>query len=303
MRLKLEGVHFLLTYRCDMECDHCFVWGSPKSRGVFTLRRIRGILEEAKKLRTVTRIAFEGGEPFLYYPIMVKAAREAANLGFSVEVLSNCYWATSSEDAIEWLSPFSKVKDLKLSLSSDLYHGEKWEIEAVRNAVEAANTLKMKTRIISVKYPDAETQNPETIEGAEVGLWELMYRGRAAQELAGEASKRPWREFTKCPYEDLANPTRVHVDPLGHVHICQGISIGNAWQEPLSKIIEEFNPFEHPILKPLTNGGPAELAEKLGLPHEENYADPCHLCYATRSLLQERYPQILAPGQMYGEFR
>ena len=302
MRLRLEGVHFLLTYRCDMECDHCFVWGSPKSKGVFTLRQIRNILKEAKKLRTVTRIAFEGGEPFLYYPIMVKAAKEAADLGFSVEVLSNCYWATSPEDALEWLLPFAEVKDLKLSLSSDLYHGESWETEAVRNAVRAAKKLNMEPKVIAVKYRNAETQNPNTIEGAEVGLWELMYRGRAAQELAGDAGKRPWRESTKCPYEDLANPTRVHVDPLGHVHICQGISIGNAWQKPLSKIIEEFSPFENPILKPLIHGGPAELVEKLGLPHEENYADACHLCYATRSLLRRRYPQILAPSQMYGEF-
>ena len=300
--LRLEGVHFLLTYKCDMECDHCFVWGSPKSKGAFTLRQVRNILKEAKKLRTVTRIAFEGGEPFLYYPIMVKAAKEAANLGFSVEVLSNCYWASSPEDAVEWLLPFAELKGLKLSLSSDLYHGEEWEIGAVRNAVEAANTLKMKTGVIAVKYPSAETQNPHTIEGAEVGLWELMYRGRAASELVKEAGKKPWREFTKCPYEDLANPTRVHIDPLGHVHICQGISIGNAWQKPLSEIIEEFNPFEHPILKPLINGGPAELVEKLGLLHEENYADACHLCYATRSLLRGSYPQILAPDQMYGEF-
>ena len=72
-----------------MECDHCFVWGSPRSRGVFTFEQIKNILGEAKKLGTVTRIAFEGGEPFLYYPIMVKAAKEAANQGFSVEVQMN----------------------------------------------------------------------------------------------------------------------------------------------------------------------------------------------------------------------
>ena len=30
--MKLSGLHFLLTYRCVYECDHCFVWGSPASR-------------------------------------------------------------------------------------------------------------------------------------------------------------------------------------------------------------------------------------------------------------------------------
>ena len=74
--LKLNGVHFLLTYRCDMECDHCFVWGSPKARGVFTIKQIKNILAEAKKLGTVDSISLEGGEPFLFYPIMVRAVEE-----------------------------------------------------------------------------------------------------------------------------------------------------------------------------------------------------------------------------------
>jgi len=61
-----------------------------------------------------------------------------------------------------------------------------------------------------------------------------MYKGRAATELPEDTDKKPWDELTKCPYEDLANPERVHVDPLGYVHVCQGISIGNAWQKPFS---------------------------------------------------------------------
>ncbi len=80
--MELKGVHFLLTYRCDLECDHCFVWGSPKAKGVFTLKQIRNILTESKKLGTVNYVAIEGGEPFLYYPIMVKTVEEAVNLGF-----------------------------------------------------------------------------------------------------------------------------------------------------------------------------------------------------------------------------
>ncbi len=28
--MKLTGLHLLLTYKCIYECDHCFVWGSPR---------------------------------------------------------------------------------------------------------------------------------------------------------------------------------------------------------------------------------------------------------------------------------
>ena len=300
--MRLEGVHFLLTYKCNLECDHCFVWSSPEAEGTFRLEQVRNVLKEAKKLKTVDYISIEGGEPFLYYPVMVKAVEEAVDLGFHVEILSNCYWATCYEDAVEWLIPIAEAKNVELTLSSDLYHGDSWVIREVENAVRAAKTLGIKTGILAVKCPHADVPCPSQIEGVKVDLWELMYKGRAFSKLTEKASKKPWREFTKCPYEDFTKQERVHIDPFGYVHVCQGISIGNAWQEPFSKIIEEFNPYENPILEPLIRGGPVALVEKFNLPHDEFYADACHLCYAARLLLRNRYPEILTPNQMYGEF-
>jgi len=53
--MNLKGVHLLLTYRCDAECDHCFVWGSPSAKGVMKFKDVLAILSEAKKLGTVAR--------------------------------------------------------------------------------------------------------------------------------------------------------------------------------------------------------------------------------------------------------
>jgi organic radical activating enzyme len=299
--LKLKSVHFLLTYKCDLECDHCFAWGKSQAKGVFTLKQIRNILSEAIALGTVNSVSFEGGEPFLYYPILIKAVEEAAELGFHVEVLSNCYWGNSSEDALEWLGPLAKTGNVELTLSSDLYHGDSWTTELVRNAVKAARKLNMKASILAVKYPNAETQCPSDIDGIKVGMWDLMYKGRASEKLTEKAEKKPWREFTKCPYEKFDAQERVHVDPYGYVHVCQGISIGNAWKKPFSRIIEEYDPSQNAIVEPLVRGGPVALVEKYDLPHDEIYADACHLCYAARHVLREEHPDILAPNEMYGE--
>jgi len=301
LKLQLKGVHFLLTYQCDLECDHCFVWGSPDAEGVFTLKQVRNILAEAKKLGTVESVAIEGGEPFLYYPIMLRILREAANLGFRVEILSNSYWATSPEDAAEWLRPISEVKDVDLTLSSDPYHGESWGDENVRNALKAAKALNIKASILAVKDSNSPIPCPSEIEGVKVGMWDLMYRGRAYSKLLENVSRKPWQEFTKCPYENFADQKRVHIDPSGYTHVCQGISIGNALQKPLSKIVMEFDPYKNPVVEPLIRGGPVALVEKFGLPHDEAYADACHLCYAARLLLREKFPETLAPDQMYGE--
>ena len=71
----LNGIHFLLTYKCNYECDHCFLYCGPHSVGTFTLEQIRTVLDEAVKIGTIKWIYFEGGEPFLFYPIMVEGIK------------------------------------------------------------------------------------------------------------------------------------------------------------------------------------------------------------------------------------
>jgi hypothetical protein len=92
----------------------------------------------------------------------------------------------------------------------------------------------------------------------------------------------------------------VHLDPLGNIHICQGISLGNIYQDELTDICSAYDPEAHPISGPLLAGGPAGLVNRYQLPHEEAYADACHLCYTARCALRSRFPEYLLPDQMYG---
>jgi hypothetical protein len=127
-----------------------------------------------------------------------------------------------------------------------------------------------------------------------------MYRGRAAATLARRATPRRWMSYDACPYEDLREPGRVHVDPLGNLHLCQGISLGNLFRTPLRDIGAAYAPDAHPITGPLLAGGPAELVRRYEVPHAQDYADACHLCDHARRALRARFPEILTPDQMYG---
>lgn len=298
--MKLTGLHILLTYQCNFECDHCFVWGSPWQSGTFTLGQLDEVLSQAKEVGTVSSIYFEGGEPFLYYPVLLKAVDKAVNMGFEVGIVSNSYWATTKEDALVWLEPLvGKLVDL--SVSSDLFHYDETLSRQARNASLAAEELGIPIGTISIAHP--ETGAAEAAIGQlpteESGV---MYRGRAAEVLVKYATKTPWTGFTECPYEDLVEPGRVHLDPLGYLHICQGISIGNLFEKPLKEICAEYDPVSHPVVGPLLSGGPAELVQQYGLKLEENFADACHLCYTARLALRERVPDFLAPDQVYGGF-
>ena len=294
--MKLEGLHILLTYQCNYECPHCFVWGSPWQTGTLTLEQIEDILSQAKDAG-VTSIYFEGGEPFLYYAILNKAVHMAAEMGFTVGIVSNAYWAVTVADASEWLRPFvGRVSDL--SVSSDLYHCEKCLGENPQNAVVAAKWLGIPTGVISVAQPEGEAKESQgQLEEDESGV---MYRGRAAVKLAERGDSHPWERFDSCPHEDLVEPGRIHLDPLGNLHICQGISIGNLFEKPLKQICEEYDVDSHPICGLLHSGGPAALVTEYNLEHASSYADACHLCYDARTKLRTRFPELLTPDQMYG---
>jgi MoaA/NifB/PqqE/SkfB family radical SAM enzyme len=296
--LQLSGLHLLLTYQCTFECDHCFVWGSPWQSGTLTLENIRHIVREAQDLGTITSMYFEGGEPFLYYATLLAGVRLAKEAGFEVGIVSNSYWATSVDDAIEWLRPFAGVIN-DLSVSSDEYHYDEKLSRQARHARAAADRLRIPSGVISIAQPaigDAAAavgQLPESESG-------VMYRGRAAQKLSAQARHFPWSQFTSCPYEDLRDPGRVHVDPLGNLHLCQGLVIGNLFQTPLKEICEQYDPDMHPIAGPLLRGGPIELVRRYGVPHRDTYADACQLCYEVRRDLRDRFPEILTPDQVYG---
>ena len=293
--MKLEGLHILLTYLCTYECDHCFVWGSPRQTGTLTLEQIENILQQAKDAG-VTSIYYEGGEPFLYYAVLQKAVRKAADMGFSVGIVSNAYWATSIADAEEWLRPFvGRLADL--TVSSDLFHCEEELGEKPQNAIAAAKWLGIPTGMISVAQPEAQAAESHGQLEDESGI---MFRGRAAVKLASRASLHPWEGFDSCPHEDLREPGRIHLDPLGNLHVCQGVVIGNLFEKPLSQICQDYAADDHPICGLLLSGGPAALISEYNLSHASHYADACQLCYEARSALRARFPEVLLPDQMYG---
>jgi hypothetical protein len=246
-------------------------------------------------------VYFEGGEPFLFYPIMLQGLREAAAMGFKRGIVSNCYWATSVEDALQWLRPIVEIGVDDLSLSSDLFHGEEMLTQTARNAVEAAKQLGLPQGVITIDIPEGCAAYSQTNKGEPITGGQVRFRGRAVAKLAEGVPRRPWTEFTECPDEDFANPGRVHLDAFGNLHVCQGLVMGNIWQRPLQEIVADYDPRAHAIIGPLLEGGPVALARRYDLPHEQTYIDACHLCYLARDALRSRFPELLTPANVYGE--
>ncbi|MCJ7620618.1 MAG: radical SAM protein, partial [Anaerolineae bacterium] len=282
----LTGIHLLLTYTCNYECDHCFLYCGPHAEGTFTLEQLRVALDEAEKMGSVDIIYFEGGEPFLYYPLMVEGMRMAGDRGFQTGIVTNAYWATTEEDAELWLRPLVEREVGDLSLSDDDFHHGAGEDNPAKRASRAARRLGIPTDSICIDQPTVETGlDREQEKGRPVIGGGAMFRGRAVEKLVEGLPTRPWEELTRCPYEDLDEPGRVHLDAFGHVHLCQGLTMGNMWEIPLATLAHNYDPDSHPICGPLLEGGPALLAKQYAVQHEEEYVDECHFCYSLRLVL------------------
>ena len=284
----LSQIHFLLTLGCNYQCDHCFLYCGPSASGTFTLAQIREILDDAGKVPSIDFVYFEGGEPFLYYGVMLEAIRMARSRGLDVGIVTNGYWATSVEDAEAWMRPLAELGIADFAMSDDTYHYGDDPNTPPKVALKAAANLGMEAGTMCVQRPAGD------------GTGGPKYRGRAADLLTEGLPRRPCAEMNTCPHEDLAEPERVHVDAFGNVHLCQGLSLGNLFETPLSKLLAEYRPEEHAIVGPLLAGGPAELARRHGVETEDTYVDECHMCFNVRRALLERFPDVLGPESVYG---
>jgi len=296
----LTGIHFLLTYKCIYECDHCFVYSSPNAEGTFTFDQFSETLDEAEKMGTIEWIYLEGGEPFLYYPLLIDCTRAAVSRGFKTGIVTNAYFATSVKDAQRWLMPLKELNIADLSISDDRLHSGDIADSPASIAIQAAKKLGLSVNSISIDEPMIKTCEIPRAKGEPVTGGDVMFRGRAADKLAKDLPGIKAIEFDECRFEELEAPERVHVDAFGNVQVCQGISIGNMRQEPLSDIIKRYDAKKHPIVKYILAGGPALLAQHYQTNIEENYVDACHLCYETRKQLLDYFPSCLAPKQVYG---
>lgn len=294
----MQGIHIIMTYKCNLKCNHCFIYSDIDANGIMNFSLINKIIKEAQKVKTIDWIYFEGGEPFLYYPVLIESIKLAKKTGFKVGIVTNGYGAVSYSDALIWLAPLAKLQIDSLNISNDVFHYEEPNSPA-SFAFAAAQDLGIPASAISIEKPQkAGSCNNE--KGKPIVGGKLMFRGRAAEKLTKDLPETNKEDLQTCPYEELVSPKRVHIDCYGHIHLCQGLTMGNMNTKPLSKLILEYNYNLHPICNYLQNGGPHLLAKQYNIDIKDKCVDECHYCYLIRSNLINKFPQYLTPKQVYG---
>ena len=128
---SLTGLHFLITYGCSAECDHCFIWGTPRRRAGMTPEQVEAFLDQAVGLGTITGVCAEGGESFTRYDVLVPFLRGATARGLRASALTNASWASSREQVERRLAELMVAGLVSLGVSTDQWHRKTVPVERV----------------------------------------------------------------------------------------------------------------------------------------------------------------------------
>lgn len=328
------ALKLIVTYNCNSMCDHCRFRCRPNLDGVVSTEKAKRWVKELRDSFDLERLVLYGGEPTLYFKEMYDIARFAYRSGVSINIETNCSWATTLDEAMKFLH---KLKELnpRFLFSFDGFHARSIPFERVRNAIRAAKKLGVPYfhDIALMDNIDAENDYDKLTkclmkelsrEGnlGDYSLYRTLYMGRAAEKLAEKftgktcTSPHAYKDFLpdfrrldqRCiilpwyPHMSHKNTDVLVIDPYGWVSFGCGIAIGNANDSPITNIVERYDPWNHPIISILMEEGPLGLtktSEAEGYLMKNRYVEKCHLCQDIRNYLKPFYPNVLVPSNMY----
>lgn len=318
--MQVKGANFLLTFKCPSQCKHCCYKAGPERNGAMDLEDAERWLSELKETQPFQSLTVHGGEPFFYFEILKRIMQKAKDLEVSRRwVITNGYWAETEVIAKEKLSELKDSGLTCITFSVDGFHQEYISLEKVKNGLEAAASLNFeKVSVDSYFVVNPESENfydvltrkaiddLEELKGIEINRYQVDFEGRGAALVryvevknkvpSGRCQLPYWLEGT------LESPKGIEIDREGNVTLCPGICIGNVRNQSLTRILENYDYHDNPIIRIIAEEGPVGLLRLViekGLKIDQRFVNECHLCYEMRKYLYHFYPQHLAPSGCY----
>lgn len=272
----LTNYGFMLTYKCTIACPHCIVKAGPHRTEEMTAEDAYDWLDQIKAFSDSRNIrpgiSLTGGEPFYNRELLGKVARYAGQTGFLVSVVSNAYWASTREEALETVRSMEAVG--YFSISTDRYHQEFIPLDHIRNAVFACKKLGKEYNIavatVSEEDPSYLALIDLLLEFTERDRIEtalLVTVGRAATAVDTESLGYA-AEPCKAACSMASFPV---IFPDGRVIACIGppivlpdfnpLHLGNLKKNSLDEILNQAE--KNTILHAIRTFGPSSLVEQL----------------------------------------
>lgn len=308
--------NFIVTYRCTAACDHCLFRSSPERTGVIQLSDVQRNLKDLLGNYPAQRVHFTGGEPLLYFDLVVRLIEEAKAQGVSARTITtNGFWGENPETALKYTTRLKDAGLSRIHISVDVFHQAFVPFDSVRGALRAAQEVDLLAWLNAHGLGDPDSDNPfnrrtKQLAQALAEEFDLQLTGFLGVHMIGRAvdtltSHLPMTRVPVggCPREELFRKLpHVMLDPEGWVLVGCGVCIGNTNRMPVSEMLAEYDYTRHPILSVVLEDGAEGLLRigaEAGYERLPGYANLCHLCYDVRRCLRPHYPDALAPAHLY----
>ena len=293
----LSNVGLMLTYRCTIACPHCVVDAGPHRDESMPVERSLALIDQIRDYRDgrVRGLALTGGEPFSDLDNLAEVSAYGGAKGFIVSAVTNAFWATSRDAALEVLSSLPAIR--MLSISTDVYHQKMIPFEYVRNALAAARELDRFYNVAvctdsknDVGYQKIIRDLNSIGETDTLRISIIFPVGRAQRK----ASLFSYQLTPKPPRGACSMASSPVVFPNGDVVACIGpvltlppqqpMFLGNALEEPLSEIFDRAE--SNLVLHTIRVWGPQKLVALLAehghgslLPDQYISDCACDICF------------------------
>lgn len=260
---RLFLLHLDLTWRCPLQCHHCYLGPeSPSGPSELPGRDWVSVLEEARRLQVV-RVVLSGGDPMLHRDFL-DILLCCASLGFSV-LVKTTGWRLGDPGVLDHLArvPFLSV-DISLHHLDpevhDSFTGRRGSHQVAQAAIRALRHRGIPVRItrsLVMGVPDDQgalrrwcdarhlplmeslvvlpvrKHHPDSLPGEPRGRqampWPDDWQRAALRRLWGPGARRP-----SLPEPDgalcAAGQTRLYIDPSGAISPCV------AWPRPVGHV-------------------------------------------------------------------
>jgi hypothetical protein len=265
---------------------------------------------------------FTGGEPFLNYPLLLKAVATAEELGIpSTFVETNCFWCKNDAVTEEKLALLKEVGLKGIMISVNPFYAEYVPFERTERCIRVSQEvfgvnvmvyqLEYYHRFKALGIQDRISLNDyvNLSQGEDLSeRVELFLQGRAARQLRAMYPTYPAQSFFSEPCRPpFLRDWHNHFDNYGNFMpgYCGGISLGH-WRNLGELESEGVDLEEHPVLGLLMAEdiqGLLDFAADFGYQESgEGYLSKCDLCLDLREYLVTRQDfSELSPKEFYAQ--
>jgi hypothetical protein len=265
---------------------------------------------------------FTGGEPFLNYPLLLKAVEIAEGLGIpSTFVETNCFWCKNDAVAEEKLTRLKEAGLKGIMISVNPFYAEYVPFERTERCIRVsqevfgANVMVYQLeyyhrfKVLGIQDRISLEDYVNLAQGEDLaGRVELFLQGRAARQLRALYPTYPAHAFFDEPCRPpFLRDWHNHFDNYGNFMpgYCGGISLGH-WRNLEELTSEGIDLEEHLVLALLMAEdfqGLLNFATDFGYQESgEGYLSKCDLCLDLRGYLVSRqdFPE-LSPKAFYAQ--